>query len=356
MSAPERLERIRRQLAEELGQSVPDETWEYLIEKRYIEDVLAADLPIPGLADEVRAILRAGGHPVGRRRRAPRMLPAEGEEADARDERLRQVVLARLLARQAQRDEEVRSFRADVLGGQLISPEQVEEWMVQHYDLEGATVWLVTPMPPGHEIVLGPEPIAIDPPVTITALHEESYGQYIPYGVPGDDREHWVPIAAGGVLERLHGLGERLASDYGWSLAQAVVFILTGTAPVVALITSGVHVSYPITAPTRIELRIDPAVSPQELASYYRRLRRSVLGQRYRKMSRKHLQLALFAAARPYDEPWGVGMDRWNRLTPDPNWKYRAETNFGRDCKKALERLLRPRYQVPSARGDEEGV
>ena len=94
-------------------------------------------------------------------------------------------------------------------------------------------------------------------------------------------------------------------------------------------------------------MTVDPALSPREVADYYRERREEIVGKRHRDLSEKHMQLALSAATRPEGQTLGQSMEIWNQEHPD--WSYKAVTNFGKDCKNALRRLLHPYTEwIPS--------
>jgi hypothetical protein len=105
----------------------------------------------------------------------------------------------------------------------------------------------------------------------------------------------------------------------------------------------------PYQVTSRITLEIDPAVSPSEVAEFYRQARKEVITGRHRTLSEKHLQLAQFITSRPEDELWTERLTAWNDAYPQ--WSYDAALikNFMRDCSRARERLLHPDYLNPLA-------
>lgn len=136
----------------------------------------------------------------------------------------------------------------------------------------------------------------LSPPITIETL--TTYGvsiETLDYGVAGNEWVHRVPVALGGVLDRLRQLSERLARQYGWTAAQAAVFVLTDQPPLVPPIRAVICSD----SGGRARLDVDLAVTPAALAAAYRRLRRSILGpRRVKTLSEKHLCLASATAAR----------------------------------------------------------
>lgn len=347
---------IRRELEGELGRGLPDPAWDFLVERGWVNDVCWGGMTIHELAGHVRAHERAFGRPTTARTTVPRMLPSAKRAKVAKTAPGRQEVVSRLLAAEAAKDEKVRSFREEVLGGSLMKPQDVHGWIErQAEEDEPPSRWLTVALPTGYEVRLSPTftSATTEPPLTISEktpaiLVEKRYLSYLRYGLKygweelADDPRGWMPTAEGGVLDRLRQLSEGLARLYGWDEASAANFVLTGEIPVVRSIEiRGSRASgYPTLA--RISLTVDPALSPREVADHYRRMRGRILKGRHRELDDKHLHLATFAAERPAGETLREKMAAWNK--EHAGWKYKTETNFGRDCTQAVRRLLHPDY------------
>lgn len=348
-----KLDDIRRELEGELGGGLAEPAWDFLVERGWVNDVRWADMTIHELAAEARAHERAWGHPAPRRGTVPHMLASGKRAKAAKTVPGRQEVVSRLLAAEAAKDEKVRSFREKVLRGSLMKPQDVHRWIERQAEEDGPpSLWLTVPVPTGYEVTSFTTFATTEPPLTISEktpaiLVEKRYLSYLRYGLKygweelADDPRGWVPTAEGGVLDRLCQLSEGLAG-YGWDEASATNFVLTGEIPVVRSIEiRGSRASGYLTL-ARISLTVDPALSPREVADHYRRMRGRILKGRHRELSAKHMCLAAFAAGRPAGEKWREGMAVWNKEYP--SWKYKTETNFGRDCTQAVRRLLHPDY------------
>src|SRR5207248_344172 len=85
----------------------------------------------------------------------------------------------------------------------------------------------------------------------------------------------------------------------------------------------------------RITLAIDPSCTPREVTAAYRTVRRERFG-RLKRLSKKHAQLATFAATH-YKLSAAEQLTTWNRKMP----QYRYLSVFKRDRDRATERLLR---------------
>ena len=105
----------------------------------------------------------------------------------------------------------------------------------------------------------------------------------------------------------------------------------------------------PFEAVSRINLSIDPTLSPRDLAEFYGNIRKQLIGDRYRGLSWKHLSLALFLGQNS-GLTWEKRMTKWNEIEQDehPDWCYDENDlrNFTRDCKHAEERLLHPKFTI----------
>ncbi len=137
-------------------------------------------------------------------------------------------------------------------------------------------------------------------------------------------------------LERAEELAATLATETGWTRSEAMRFLLSDGALVAMQ-----AVSDRPRAGRYMTLSVDPIVSPQELARAYGEMRRAVVGaERKRRLTPKHLELAVFMAEHPAsDKPlWGKRMAAWNAGAPK-KWRYRQETNFARDCVAAQRRM-----------------
>jgi len=127
--------------------------------------------------------------------------------------------------------------------------------------------------------------------------------------------------------------------------------VLTGVVPIVEGLTASIEQRSSYPAVTRLLLSVDPTVSPDELRTMYAELRTLVLGRRYRKISDKHLQLAVIAATKDEGQTWKRLMADWNE-TQSREWKYSEPTNFAKDAKRAYEKVVRPfELDAPHADG-----
>ena len=347
----------------ELQRVIPDLTdaeWAWAEKKNYVADCIE-DLEngvvdaISRLAQEVRMLpSRAGDLPT-----APRMVgEALTRGRDKRASGSRMDALSVLLAQRAARETGVEGFRRDVLDSKLLEPGDVHPWIKELAAKDGApSKWLSAPpaIPEGtHTKWEEGFVLTFSPPLAIRSLDPrkgENAGlsrRTLAFGVPGSQWEQVVLVRNGGILDRLRRLSEDLASRYQWQAAQATLFILTGSAPLLQTIRVDAPYRWPLTSMTRITLEVDPTVTPQEVADAYRRARKAVIPGKARPISDKHARLALFAAKQPDGASWAQQLATWNAV--NPNWSYRHLGTFKRDARVAQERLLQPNYGPQTGR------
>lgn len=332
-----RLIRIRREIDFYLDRPLREEEWTMLEEDMYIAGILKGTLSTRQIADKVRhrrSIYEVRTRKALQRDSAQLKLEASG----------RLMALSHLVAQEAAKDKEVQAFRSEVLQNKLLLLTQVETWINEQAEEDGLPTWWITTSVPREFVE---EEIEFHNSSLVAPLEMEIPNfrviqgfifRFLFYELPEEPQVKKIPTFVGGVLERLRKLCERLSKQYGWTEAQANTFVLTGEAPQISAITHNIK-ERELSSLTRIVLEIDPTMSPREVGEYYRSIRQEVQGTRHRDMTDKHLQLAIFAAARPDGETWAKRMDEWNR-TQSNEWEYEDSTQFAHDCILARKRLL----------------
>jgi hypothetical protein len=195
------------------------------------------------------------------------------------------------------------------------------------------------------------------PPLAVQAVHVRAFSshRYLWYLRPDGATERAVPLhfVVTSPLSWLARVSRDLSHEFGWSLAQATVFALTGTPPWVKVIKVAPSTPQHIRR-SRVMLSVDPMASPEEVAAAYRALREQVvpMGQRQRGITAKEVRLALFTrhAVRRERRTWEKARRAWNAQYPD--WSYGHASNFQRDAQRAERWLFvdGPRqYPMPAA-------
>jgi len=330
---------LREHLEGVLGIAVPPLTWEEVEREGFAAKVTDFTKTLIEVEKEVRFWLRRGGTELPQREPEATTLPIPAERRSPLAASRRNAV-SLLLAREASKSEVVRSFRRDVLEGQLIRFEQIGQWVQRQANTDGVpTRWLTVPLPPKSK--MKGNIMTITPPIRrveegVVAVRS------LKYATPDFDAAINKPVTKDGVLDRLRLASEYCTRLYGWQGAQATIFILTGRVPHVLLCRANTQLKT-IQATARITLEIDPALAPKEVADIYQKYRSRIQGRR-RELSEKHITLAQFFAESPDGESLKAGMKRWNRKYR--KWKYTGVTNFGRDRNAAMRRLLQPGVPV----------
>jgi hypothetical protein len=329
---------VRTELKARLGdETIVDKEWNYFVKCGDVSAVMRGEKDMNWLVDRVIAFCDATDRPIQRR-----VLP-EMISVDQLKKRIEhQVLLSELAADEAARQSGVVDFRKEVLKERLLAPEQVESWINQQAKLDGpASHWLGdVPVPSNHQLEFDAKlgGLVIRPELKLSRLTRSTSLRFLDYAALPDLWVRRVPIAAGGVLERLKYLGEDLVRSYDWEAAAATLFVLTGRIPLIQPLILKFTLSAATFKRRAIELSVDPAVSPAELAKQYGVLRSKLIsGRRVRPLSEKHLRLASFIVEKP-DESWASRLHRWNKAFP--KWKYVHSTNFRRDVLKARERII----------------
>ena len=111
---------------------------------------------------------------------------------------------------------------------------------------------------------------------------------HLSYGTPDCDYLKYARVKAGSVLDDLRKTCEDLSKRYSWLPEQATVFVLTGIVTIYSLarMTRIYKATFPVTS--RIEISVDPMVTAEELAEYYRPFRQRMMpGKRNRPLDPK---------------------------------------------------------------------
>jgi hypothetical protein len=267
-----------------------------------------------------------------------------GEAASPKELARRRVdrsdAISRLLAKQAENDGEVIGFRRRRLRGRLLAPGDVPGWIGAQRKKDGpATGWLIVAFPPRHKRHLRGDGFChVSPPYRVSKRSPlRSLGttlKLLKYIAPRSEWVQKVPTAAGGVLEELRSITERLAAGYGWTEAQVTGFVLTGEVPLLPL----ARVTEQTAEVSRIILDVDASLTPKQVASFYLQARRGLTKRRARQLKEKNLRLTTWNADRADEEGWPDKMKAWNRQFP--GWGYSRLENFIRDVRESERRLL----------------
>jgi hypothetical protein len=269
----------------------------------------------------------------------------------------------KIAALEAARLHDVQAFRKDVLKGKLLgNVESAAKWIQRQSKKEGlpegwsegATLY----KPQDRAFTVGDNRSTL---VFYTVLKGTGPDILWPYEM--------APIKPDGILGRLKSVAVRLTAPFPVSLASfpawgeqwATTFILTGCVPPInrGLVSTFESGNLPPTG--RIQLNVDPRLSPREVAELFAEARKRMLGESFRdkSISDKHLELAVFAAEHcrgsEVDASWDSLRLTWNEIisTEHSDWIYEGvETwNFSKDVLRAWERVSGLKLNKPKFKG-----
>lgn len=300
----------REKLEKVLRTKLKDGIWGLLVSDAYVHEYETGPLDMNGLADRARQLLQGYGEHVPGQHRPPKTVRVPKKKSRDRTTMTREIAVSILVAKLAAQDEWVQTFRKKVLDGERVADDGAQTWILSKGALDGV-------------------------------INIEDFPDQLYFPSPTEDARHSISVVKGGLLDKLRLLSEHLERQFGWDAAQATKFVLTDAPPLVSEIT-GDFKRREVSGTSRIELSIDPAASPRQVAEYYRLVRNQIVKGRHRRQEEKHLELAVFDTYRPKGESTAKWLAQWNR--ENPKWQYDVKTNFLRDKKVARERLLSPRY------------
>lgn len=353
---------VRQAMAATWRQPVPDHLWDYLVEKGYVGEVEEDRMPIGDLIEEAQQIRAAARSASSDDNEIARQ--AGGAAASARID-----ALSAIYAAWARQDLEVQRFRSHpLLASGLLAPDEVGPWVLQ----QGAAS-----APDGNADQYLLEAFARSRP--------GAPRPFINLGYIADGQERRVAVDVRTPLGDLAKLADLLSGRYRWRPSEAAMFVLTDMVPEVYVYSGSASVRGGVTAAvTTVTMTLDPALTPDQVAGIYSRLKARVQpSPPPRSLSVKHYRLAQHVgphvaflildepsrSTRPGRRPrpdadglmrtiapigdrtWRSLRQDWNHQYGNPGkahgrtWRYDADSNFTRDAKRAMSRLLAPGWQ-----------
>lgn len=346
----------RQALEDFIARPLEDEEWESLVDSGVIEQLSSGVLRPDEVEAEIRARRDARSRVGGRHRaaEAPLQLVSHADLMDEQEiERL--AALSEVYAMMATKAPIVARFRRSALEDKLLGWGEVQGWMESLCDREGPPEVRVSGLALDSEMSerlylalktseLGTASLQVD----LRASEPSFSFTRLDFTVPGQHQRS-VAINRNGVLERLRRLSDELSNRYAWTPAEATTFVLAGETPTLYPWRVCVSPNGDSTRPARLDIRdIDSVTSPSSLESAYRSARRQLYVGRYKMPSVKHLRLTVWMQRKTDSVTWKELMEAWNHEYPD--WAYSEPTNFGRDVRKAFERLMNPGFRLGAQR------
>jgi hypothetical protein len=321
-----------------LGYVLHDRTWQQLEELGFADELAAGRTTPRAVADRVRAF----GATYARHRLPPVDL-GPGLVRGAEQLHARSLAISAWLARAAGEDPRIKAFRRRHLREQLLSEDAMAAWVAEQDRRARPADWPVS-------LALAPDD---DASYRAAADVQLARVPYVQFTWMEPTATGWVggrwPVPVGSVLASLAELAGDLHRKWRWREHEAVAWVLSGIEPYVIAIEgqnakrssfNRVLGSYDVLS--RITIDVDPVVTPEQLAGWWRGVRHQVLTGRYRPMSDRHLALARFGAGRPESTTWEQDRVAWNREVgaEHPDWRYDDRRNYHRDATTGVRRML----------------
>lgn len=320
------------------GTPPPGEAFDLAIKKRAIDEFLndesvsIDDLSetIDGYEDLIQKLKEVRSEA---RSPAPGQVSADGPK-DHRSE-----ALNKIFALQAAADGAVLGFRSEHLEAGLLDMSEVESWLEQAAQADGAaTVWITVPAE-----ALNQAEIPLETDLDRLPGYVEKL-ELLRYVADKARYTRSIPVRTEGVLAELAEISSRIAARYGWDEAATTTFILTGLLPIPRGIRADTTEPWPWPeARRRITLEVPLDATPSEVANLYRRLRDHMLGDepRSRKsLTQRSADLAVFAAEHSSGHTWEEARKNWNRQHRDASEdQYTDSARFIRDSRSGYERV-----------------
>ena len=363
---------LRRWLEKRLApEALPTLVWSLLERGGFVGAVL--DHEDPGAKDDLEAEARdllamvgpqgsgaGSGLERALARRIGRPKPAIGEVERAQ-------TISRYLAKVAGERDDVRRFRADVLGECTLTGDQTVDFLnspairfIQYDAVPSLGIPLaehrasfVMRKKQGRSKSTWPRDLQL-------LIQWRKLRKIIPFGelLPADWPRGTPPVSwrlprdqnriyfYGSILDQLLRLGSDLAQQYGWNSAKAMFFVVSGRAPVVLVEDHVDHRRLQDHAHCYIRLSIPPWVSAKTVAEIYRFHQRGALGGDNRPISPRNVAIFSFVTERMGSkgavQSWRSLMKDWNRRNQEA--QYAEVRLFHRDYSRAERMLVFPDY------------
>jgi len=323
---------VRRSVERSYGQPLPDSTWDYLVEERFVEGLRTGEYSALDVADHLRR-LNKSAPAAAALRKSLRTHPFERDSGMFESINRRMGALSRILAKRATRD--VEGFRRRTLPDGLIPAAKITQWIDERYWRSLPRSWPSESGPSsagnfaGQLLDLPPhvELVWIDLPASTTRL----------WGVPPQ-----------GTLAALARLSKKLSKKWSWSEGHATNFVVSGEVPprpgvrgVTFKPTRGWDDRYGTYDLLSVQVTIDAEVNPEQLAGWWRGVRDHVGFSNRKPIREKSVRLAEFALDRDETTSWREDMTAWNAQAP-PEWHFSDYRNYRTAANAAIHGLNNP--------------
>lgn len=328
---------LRDRVSAIYGGPIPDETWTYLREERYIDE---HDQGLLSDHDLVSAIRQLNAVAPAAITRSSRRVLGRGESTLFDGINHRMNVTAEVIANRAARDIKVESFRRRWLSSGLIGIEDISSWIEEHYAAHLPADWPTEPNPSEATNWTGrffnwPQPRAM-----LEWIDEHA-----------ETTKVWC-VPADSPLGELSDVAGALAHAWDWNVAYSTNFVLTGDVPprpgvrgVSFRSRRGFDDRYGPYDYAWVRVSVDLEVTPEQLAGWWRGVREQLGVSGRRPITEKSVELAKFALGRDESTTFRQDMEAWNKSAP-VDWQFNDWRNYRTAARRAIEGLNRPALHV----------
>jgi len=323
----------------------------YLEKRELLQD---AQLGLQSLEDVVLELKESFGIPSNKTNTASK----DAISAVELSEENRVFAVSGILALIAGEKAAVSEYRNSFLNEKVMPRERIEPWIIQKAKTEGKPTRFLHGLPLENEqrVTLAKDGnVRVSPPFKEVSYAQSSKGHFISYWSDEGGEIKRVPVRVGGVLDKLRLLSYELSLELGWEPQEAVTFILSDYVPIREGITVEVHINSKQPLANRIQLDIDPTMSPKQVAQAYSQTRKDFF-KNQRRQTLKSQTLALFHAKYVVHTERRLNrrdqLREWNKFCSkgrgwESDWQYQESNldNFQRDSLNAYRQLTSGQYQ-----------
>jgi hypothetical protein len=376
-SDTEKEEALRRWVVSQLKWEVPQELWERLKRTRHVSEALDpeyAEQEKKKLVEEAKDLLwlsrklsirdfadtQSPDHEEEQDRQPPIRRPAPDDPVNDRAG-----AFSLYVAKVADEDEEVKQFRQEVLGDTfLLSEEEAEDFLFSPATQIFSSEWFKENSVPftGHEaLILRPKRLYPKAPRHRRGKMKVEWDggelvapfdstarspQTLWYQAAGSDP---VPTMKGSVASSLLDLRDHLTERFPWDDQEALMYVLTGTGPLVKPLNAVLPEGFPERYET-VNITVWPWVPVEDVAHLYKRIREELAPT----SMTSSLRLALFEFVMKHPEvtvsgekqlprlpSWGKLLRAWNESLPaEHKWRYTDRRNLRRDFLETFDQIV----------------
>jgi hypothetical protein len=375
--------KLRELVAKKLRRDdVPEELWQDLVERRFIQGVLQGEESISDVVKEVKRELRLAQQLAKRSTPPGRKANVVARPFLQAHEHARAQAIAEWLGYHVATIPRVRHIRKRLFAGGILSADQAKALLkspalrflswdqcmaldIPLVDHEARIVNTSDNVTPTHRtmdvtLYIAWTDGAYEGPFRWVEEHRGRGTQLEHIMLPRLQKDWLAEVWPKSVLDELHKCSMWLAQRYPWYETDALWFVLTGESPHVSPLElrDDIKESRDLYR-HRIKLSVDPWISVKTVARAYRAAQDMMLGGRdNRPLGDRSLTFVRFVASkrdsRGKKPPWKSLLEAWNHTYPA--WRYEQVSNFAKDVDRAELMLRFPKYHGTRGPGDKRSL